>query len=49
MDKKIRKIEKEVKKTSKDLKHLEKLDKKRDPACEMGEEMMKKKKRGKRG
>lgn len=43
MDKKIRKIEKEVGKTEKDLKQLEKLDKKRDPACEMGKEMMKKK------
>lgn len=45
MDKKIRKIEKNVKKTSKELKSLEKLDKKRDPACEMGEKMMKKKKK----
>jgi len=47
MDKKIRKIEKEVKKTEKDLKSLEKLDKKRDPACEMGEKMMKKKRKKK--
>lgn len=45
MDKKIRKIEKEVKKTGKDLKDLEKLDKKRDPACDMGEKMMKKRKK----
>ena len=47
MDKKIRKIEKEMKRTSRDLKELEKLDKKRDPACEVGKEMMKHKKRKK--
>jgi hypothetical protein len=45
MDREIRKIERGVKKTEKSLKHLEKLDKKRDPACEAGEKMMKKKKR----
>lgn len=45
MDKKIRKIEKESKKQLKDLKSLEKEDKKRDPACEMGKKMMKKKKK----
>jgi hypothetical protein len=45
MDRKIKRIEKEVKHTSKDLKKLEKLDKKRDPECEMGEKMMKKKKK----
>jgi hypothetical protein len=45
MDKEIRKIEKGVKKTEKDLKHLEKQDKKRDPACDMGEKMMKKKRK----
>ena len=45
MDKKIRKIERSVKKTSKELKELERLDKKRDPACDMGEAMMKKKKK----
>jgi hypothetical protein len=47
MDKEIRRIEKEVKKTGRDLKELEKEDKKRDPACEMGEKMLKKKKREK--
>ena len=54
MDKKIKKIEKDVKKlpkgkktskVKKELKSLEKADKKRDPACEMGEKMMKKKKK----
>ncbi len=48
MDKLIRKIEKEVPKKSKakkDLKHLEKADKKRDKVCEMGEKMMKKKRK----
>lgn len=45
MDKQIRKIEKNVKKTGKELKSLEKADKKRDPACDMGEKMMKKKKK----
>lgn len=49
MDKQIRKIEKEVKKTGKQLKSLERMDKKRDPACDYGEKMMmKKKKEGKR-
>lgn len=45
VDKQIRKIEKETKKVGKDLKSLEKMDKKRDPKCEMGEKMMKKKKK----
>lgn len=44
MDKQIRKIEKETKKVGKDLKTLEKMDKKRDPACDLGKKMMKKKK-----
>lgn len=39
MDKKIRKIERETKKVSKDLKQLERMDKKRDPACERGMKM----------
>lgn len=43
MDKQIRSIEKDVKKTGKKLKKLEKLDKKRDPYCEAGEKMAKKK------
>lgn len=47
MDKEIRKIEKNVKKTSHGLKELEKEDKKRDPACHLGEKLkrMLKKKR----
>jgi len=45
MDKEIRSIRKDVSKTGKKLKHLEKEDKKRDPACEMGKKMMKKGKR----
>lgn len=44
MDKKIRKIEKEVKKTEKDLNSLEKADKKRDKVFDFGKKMMKKKK-----
>jgi hypothetical protein len=44
MDSMIRKTEKEVKKVGKDLKTLEKMDKKRDPACERGAKMMGKKK-----
>lgn len=44
MDKEIRKIEKGVKKTERNLKSLEKEDKKRDRACDMGERMMKIKK-----
>jgi hypothetical protein len=43
MDKQIRKIEKDTKKVSKELKSLEKADKKRDPACDLGKKMMKKK------
>lgn len=45
MDKQIRKIEKETKKVSKDLKSLERMDKKRDPYCEAGEKLVKKKKK----
>lgn len=45
MDKQIRSIEKNVGKTQKKLKKLEKADKKRDPVCEMGEKVMKKKKK----
>lgn len=44
MDKQIRKIKKETKKVGKDLSSLEKMDKKRDPACDLGKKMMKKKK-----
>jgi len=43
MDKKIKKIENDTKKVGKELKSLEKMDKKRDPACEAGKKMMKKK------
>jgi len=43
MDKAIRKIETKVKKTAGALKSLERMDKKRDPACDMGAKMMKKK------
>jgi hypothetical protein len=43
VDKQIRKIEKGAKKTEKELKTLEKMDKKRDPACDLGKEVMKKK------
>jgi hypothetical protein len=42
VDKQIRKIEKETKKVGKDLKTLEKMDKKRDPACERGKKMKEK-------
>lgn len=45
MDKQIRKIEKENKKEGKELKKLEVMDKKRDPVCDLGKEMMKKKKK----
>ena len=45
MDKKIRSIEKGVKHSEKELKQLEKMDKKRDPACDLGKKMMKKKKK----
>ena len=44
MDKKIKKIEKDTKKVGKELKSLEKEDKKRDPYCEAGMKMKKKKK-----
>jgi hypothetical protein len=47
MDKEIRSIERKTKGVEKSLKHLEKEDKKRDPACHLGERMMKKKKRKK--
>lgn len=36
MDKKIKKIEKQVQQTSKDLKSLGKMDKKRDKVCDLG-------------
>lgn len=42
MDREIRKVEKEVSKAGKDLKHIEKEDKKRDKAVEMGKNSMKK-------
>ncbi len=45
MDREIRKIKKNVKKTEKDLTKLEKEDKKRDPACDLGKKIMKKKKK----
>lgn len=45
MDKQIRKIEKGTKKVSKQLKSLEKEDKKRDPACHLGQKLMSKKKK----
>lgn len=49
MDKKIRGIEKTIKKDSskeqKQLKSLEKADKARDKVCEIGERVMKKKKK----
>jgi hypothetical protein len=45
MDKQIRKIERDTKKVSGELKSLEKMDKKRDPACHLGQKMMKKKKK----
>lgn len=45
MDREIRSIEKKNKKVGKDLKKLEMLDKKRDPACHLGQKIMKKKKR----
>jgi hypothetical protein len=48
MDKKIRQLEKEEGKVSKGLKTLEKMDKKRDAVCDLGEKM-KEKLRIKRG
>jgi len=45
MDRQIRKIEKDTKKVSKELKTLERMDKKRDPACDLGKKMMKSKKK----
>ena len=45
MDKKIKKIMKINQKEEKQLKSLLKEDIKRDPACHMGEKMMKKKKK----
>lgn len=44
MDKQINAIKKGVKKSEKELTSLAKLDKKRDPACHLGQKMMKKKK-----
>lgn len=43
MDSTIKKIQKETKKVSKDLKVLLKEDRKRDPACDLGKKIMKKK------
>jgi len=48
MDKKIRQLEKEESKVGRGLKTLEKMDKKRDAVCEVGEKM-KEKLRIKRG
>lgn len=45
MDKQIKKISKENKDVGKKLSTLEKMDKKRDPACERGAKMMAKKKK----
>ncbi len=49
MDKKIAKIEKDVKKDAKkeekELSSLKKMDQKRDKVCDLGKEMMKKKKK----
>lgn len=45
MDKQIRKIEKSNKKVASQLKKLEKLDKKRDPECELGNKILRKKKK----
>jgi hypothetical protein len=45
MDKKIRKLEHTAEKEVKGLKSLEKADKKRDKMCDMGEKMMKSKKK----
>ncbi len=47
MDRTIKSIEKKVKKTGKALKRLEKEDKKRDPACDLGKKVMKEKKKKK--
>ena len=49
MDKKIKSIKKKIKKDSaseeKELGELQKMDKKRDKACDVGEKLMKKKKK----
>lgn len=45
VDKQIRKIKKGVEKSEHQIESLEKMDKKRDKACEMGKKMMKKKKK----
>lgn len=42
MDKKIRQLEKEESKVGKGLKTLEKMDKKRDAVCDLGEKMKEK-------
>lgn len=47
MDKQIRKIERDTKNVGGELKKLEQLDKKRDPACDLGKSIMKKEKRKK--
>ena len=39
-----KKMDKSIKKVGKDLKDLERMDKKRDPSCDLGKKMMKKKK-----
>lgn len=39
-----KKMNKDLSKVGKELKNLEKMDKKRDPACHLGEKMMKNKK-----
>lgn len=38
-------MDKKISNVGKELKELEKLDKKRDPACEAGKEMLKKRKK----
>jgi hypothetical protein len=51
VDKKIRRIKSDVKKDAskeeKELKELEKLDKKRDKVCDIGKEVLKKRRRKK--
>ena len=47
MDKKIRYFEKDVRREQRDLKELERMDIKRDKACEYGAKMMKAKKKKK--
>ena len=47
MDKQLKKVEKSLKSDVKDVKHIEKMDKKRDKACDMGKKMMSKAKENK--